>query len=411
MKKHILFLIPILALILLIKIAFKDTDKVTTIIEENSTLPLSINYPNTQIKEIDNLVTDYVTKAYNDFKKMYSNINTVYELNIDFDEQTLNDQYYIVSLKKIITNHNQDTTNNDVYTVMYDKHNHKIIDILNFIDNNKLRFLIQTELVKNYRECTDIDTLSQKIPNNNFTVNNEKITFTYQSDKCGVININIPNVIPTNSKDKEKIFPIELGQKEVDIDKPVIAFSFDDGPSKYTKDIIEYFHQNDVYGTFFVIGNKVKSYSPTLKKLLTYGNEIGNHTFNHRWLSKLSDAEIKEQINKTQDIIYNTTGFTPKLLRPSYGIRSKKINRNTNLSIVYWDIDTSDWKSKNAKRIADRILNKDCDGKIVLMHDTYSRALKVLKIIVPELKEKGYQFVTISDLYKIKHMRSLYDDG
>lgn len=191
----------------------------------------------------------------------------------------------------------------------------------------------------------------------------------------------------------------------VDISQPVVALSFDDGPSKYTEKIINYLHEEDVVATFFVVGNKVPLYQKTLKKAIKYKNEIGNHSYSHKWLSRLNDMEMKEEIEKGNSVIKEELGYTTKLLRPTYGGINQRLRDNTNLQIVFWSVDTKDWKYKNVQSIVKETENTK-DGDIILMHDLHERTLKALKEIIPLLKEKNFEFVTVSELEKIKFLRN-----
>lgn len=204
-----------------------------------------------------------------------------------------------------------------------------------------------------------------------------------------------------NQKTKPIVLNTNETVKVIDPSLPVVALTFDDGPSKYTKEILELLKENDAYATFFVVGNKVEAYSNTINIMIKNGNEVGNHSYSHKWLSRLSNNSIKEEINLTQNILKSTANYTPTLLRPTYGSVNKKLRGSTDLKIVLWDVDTKDWKLKSSEAIAKRALESIQDGDIVLMHDIYERSLNALKIIIPALKEKGYQFVTVSELKEI----------
>ena len=121
-------------------------------------------------------------------------------------------------------------------------------------------------------------------------------------------------------------------------------------------------------------------------------------------LSKLNDDELLNQINKTQEIIKEYTGFTPTLFRPSYGSIKKSQKSMIDLNIILWNVDTLDWKYHNSKRIASRVINKVKDGDIILMHDIYSATANSLNIIIPELQNRGYTFVTIPELFYYKEI-------
>ena len=194
----------------------------------------------------------------------------------------------------------------------------------------------------------------------------------------------------------------------IDPKLPVVALTFDDGPSRYTKDIIDTLKSNNVNATFFVLGNKIEIYKDIISESIKNGNEIGNHSYNHKWLSKLSTNELLDQINKTQDILKETVNYTPTCFRPTYGSVNNRIRKSINLSITLWTIDTKDWKINSVDRIVERAIKDIEDGDIILMHDIFQRSSEALKKIIPRLKEQGYQFVTISELEEVKLLRTKY---
>ena len=187
----------------------------------------------------------------------------------------------------------------------------------------------------------------------------------------------------------------------------MIAITFDDGPGRYTKDILKTLTKYDANATFFVLGNKVEVYDETAREIVKQGSEIGNHSYNHKWLIKLKSDDFVDQVNQTQSIVKRITVITPKVLRPTYGSVNDTIRKNTNLDIVLWNVDTLDWKIKDPKQIANRVIGKVEDGDIVLMHDTHKRTVEALKIILPELKKEGFQFVTVSELKEAQRLRKL----
>lgn len=186
----------------------------------------------------------------------------------------------------------------------------------------------------------------------------------------------------------------------------MVALTFDDGPSIYTEEILNTLKKYNSNATFFVLGNKIDNYNNIIIKMYENGNEIGNHSYNHRWLTKLSTEEQKEQINKTQEIIKKYTGYEPIYMRPTYGSINKKLRKNINLEVVLWNVDTKDWKYKNVNTIVNNALTNVKDGSIILMHDTHERTSEAVKILVPKLIEKGYQLVTISELKEVKKIRN-----
>ena len=199
---------------------------------------------------------------------------------------------------------------------------------------------------------------------------------------------------------------VKVPTKVLDPNKKFIALTFDDGPSIYTKKIIDILKKNNCNATFFVLGNKVEIYQDILRKSLKNGNEIGNHSYSHKWLIKLNEEQLKEQIYKTQDIIKETTGYTPTLLRPTYGSVNNNIKSLTDFKLVLWNVDTLDWKYKSVDRIINRAVKNAKDGNVILMHDIHLRTVKAVEKIIPILKEQGFELVTISEMEEIEFLRN-----
>lgn len=186
---------------------------------------------------------------------------------------------------------------------------------------------------------------------------------------------------------------------------PMIAFSFDDGPGEYTGRLLDILQQNNVVATFFVLGKKLTpEKSGILNQTLANGNEIGNHAFSHRFLTKLPLGEVQSEITKTNDLVKSLTGYTPILLRPPYGSVNDSILPAINMPIINWSLDTGDWKYQDKNTIATTILNNIKDGDIILMHDIYPSSVDAIEIVLPQLKARGFQIVTVSQLYANKRM-------
>ena len=192
-------------------------------------------------------------------------------------------------------------------------------------------------------------------------------------------------------------------------DDKLVALTFDDGPNYNTNKVLNILNKYNVKATFFVLGSKIKGNEYILKKMIGQGMEIGNHNFNHLLLTSFSEEKIKEEIDKTNDMIYDATGKKALLLRPSYGSFNSKIKRTANMPIIIWDVDTLDWKYHSSIKIANRVMSKVKDGDIVLMHDIYSATANALDIIIPKLLEDGYKLVTVSELFYYKEI--MLEDG
>ncbi len=203
-------------------------------------------------------------------------------------------------------------------------------------------------------------------------------------------------------------FQVFALDKEIDPDQPMVAITFDDGPSKdYTPIILDVLKENDARATFFVLGNEVKKNKETLVRMVDEGNEIGNHSYNHKDLTSISDYELYQQIVGTDEFIENITGIKPTVMRPPYGFVNDRISSRIYKPIILWSLDTLDWQNRNTEEICSNILDNVKDGDIILMHDIYGTTADAVKIVVPELVKRGYQLVTVSELNQYRQATML----
>lgn len=386
-------LIAILFCFILAGCHYKQKNKyIESIIEKKENCLVGITYPVTNIKKLDNELKKYIKNSYE-----YINTNTK-ELNIDYTYNEISERYINITLKRTILT---DNNSYDIATYIYDKKNDNFLNLASIISKDSYQ------------------TINKIIEKNNLPISkyekavfDENYIYLYINIDDDIKTVNIPihdteiliDLPITNINTKEITDKIPK-TKTIDPYKPVVALTFDDGPSKYTKAILDILKENDANATFFILGNKVKYYSETINIALENGNEIGNHSYDHKSLDNLTINEILSEINKTQDIIYEYTNYTPKYLRPTYGNTSKRLKDNTPLEIILWNVDPEDWKYKNSKTIANKVLKKTKDESVILMHDTKERTLNALKIIIPQLKQQGYQFVTISELKQVQKIR------
>ena len=190
-------------------------------------------------------------------------------------------------------------------------------------------------------------------------------------------------------------------------DGKYVALTFDDGPSsKVTPRILQTLEQHQAKATFFMLGKRVEMYPTIAAQVAAEGHEIANHTFSHPNLKKLSHKEMTEEIEKTNKLIEITTGVTPTLFRPPYGIYSQDILNYTasnNYSTILWSVDSLDWKSRNPAAIKKEILSNITNKSIVLMHDLHTATAEALPDLLMTLKQEGYEFVTVSELLTLQN--------
>ena len=186
--------------------------------------------------------------------------------------------------------------------------------------------------------------------------------------------------------------------RKIDKNKKMVALTYDDGPSIYTPRVLKTLKENNAVATFFVVGNRVPTYSDTVKKAHDMGCEIGNHTYEHKSLPNLSETEVKRQISKTNKEVNKAIGEKPVIMRPTGGATNTNIKKWVGMPSIIWSVDTLDWKTRNADSTRRAVLNSVKDGDIVLMHDLYSATATASETIIPELVRRGYQLVTVSEL-------------
>lgn len=183
-----------------------------------------------------------------------------------------------------------------------------------------------------------------------------------------------------------------------------VALTYDDGPSRFTPQILDCLEKYGAKATFFVVGRSVNAYPNTLRRAFDLGMEIGNHTMNHSRLTSISLSSVSAEINSTAQAVQNITGTPPKLVRPPYGSYNKSVMSTAGLPFILWSIDTLDWKTRNAEKTINAVLNDVSDGDIILMHDLYLPTVQATKVLVPALLERGFDLVTVSELAERKNV-------
>ncbi|MCL1912653.1 MAG: polysaccharide deacetylase family protein [Eubacteriaceae bacterium] len=193
-----------------------------------------------------------------------------------------------------------------------------------------------------------------------------------------------------------------LAQKSsFDPNKPMVALTFDDGPSQVTPKILELLKKYNSRATFFVVGNRVGNNAKIIQDICAQGSEVMGHSWSHDYLTKLSESRIRKEFNDTNEAIYRLTGVKPAAARVPYGSvneKVRKIAREEGLSLISWSIDTRDWQTRNADIIYNIIISSVKDGSIILCHDLHSFTAEAMERVIPELVRQGYQLVTVSEL-------------
>ncbi len=191
----------------------------------------------------------------------------------------------------------------------------------------------------------------------------------------------------------------KMDQKQAEELPLRVALTFDDGPHRiYTKNLLDGLRERGVKATFFVVGENIPGNEDLIRQMEADGHLIGNHTYDHADISKLSDEENCRELQKTSDLVKEITGHGTAYVRPPFGNWKDTMDCRTSMISVKWTIDTLDWKSKNVTEIMGKVMQQISDHDIILMHDYYETSVEAALQIVDRLLEEGCEFVTVEDL-------------
>ncbi|MER6006090.1 polysaccharide deacetylase family protein [Nonomuraea angiospora] len=178
-----------------------------------------------------------------------------------------------------------------------------------------------------------------------------------------------------------------------------VALTFDDGPGPYTDTLLAYLAAYHAQATFFVVGSNVVTYPRVLRRTVAAGHEIGNHTWSHPDLTRLSPARVRSQLGRTDQAIRAITGIVPGLVRPPYGAINATVRRQTGRPMVLWSVDTLDWRYRSSATVARRALRSVRPGSVILFHDIHPTTVRAIPRVLRKLAGRGYRFVTVSQLF------------
>ncbi len=179
-----------------------------------------------------------------------------------------------------------------------------------------------------------------------------------------------------------------------------VALTFDDGPhGTHTITILNILKKYNVKATFFMLGIQVSRFPTVARMVVEAGHEVGNHSWNHEDLRTLSANQLRNNLNRTNQLIKDVTGVTPRLMRPPYGALNNTVRENTDMRIIMWNVDPQDWKYRNAQTVYQHVRSRARDGSVILLHDIFGSSAEATEYIVRYLVENDFKLKTISELY------------
>ncbi|MDF1751641.1 MAG: polysaccharide deacetylase family protein [Verrucomicrobiales bacterium] len=199
----------------------------------------------------------------------------------------------------------------------------------------------------------------------------------------------------------------DTSYSKVATNAPVLALTFDDGPHpSNTPRLLDILRSKNVKATFFVTGENARKYPALLRRMISEGHEIGNHTMTHGKITKMSTSQIRQEIIGSAQAVHSATGVYPRSFRPPYGAITPEqkswIKAEYGMPSILWSVDPEDWKKPGVNVVASRVINGANRGGILLLHDIHSTSIDATPPILDQLKGKGYQFLTISQLINLE---------
>ena len=184
--------------------------------------------------------------------------------------------------------------------------------------------------------------------------------------------------------------------------RPMIALTFDDGPSVNTIPILDALEYHGVVATFYVTANRLENYMDIASRTHMLGNEIANHSWSHPRFTLLSEEEIYAELHYSNAAISQITGMAPASFRPPFGLYDDRVSRiaaELGLPLLLWSLDTNDWYTRDADATFNIVMDNVRDRDIILMHDLHEPTARAAIRLIPALIERGFQLVTVSELF------------
>lgn len=365
----------------------------SSIVYNDDNNDINVIYPRFNNDDINSIITSYI---YTYVKKFRLNSGSNKVLNIKYD------LYYFNDYVNVVFNIDNSLSNIKYKNILLDLKSEKLAYISNLYKKDYLINEINSLINLKYSSDIYDKIKNSNVDNHTYIINDNKIDVYFNDIDFGTLSY-IPMVSIISDNNSETVSKDDNLDNS---DKKFIAFTFDDGPSKYTSELIDTLELNNSSATFFMLGNRMKYNTDIVKKVYNSNSEIGTHTYSHKRLTSLSNDEIYNEINSSEIIFNDITGDHLKYLRPPYGSYNDHI-KGLGYNIILWNIDPKDWLTRDSKKIYNSVLNNACDGCIVLMHDIYPETIEAVKMLIPTLNEMNYEAVSISNLiYNKNHILS-----
>ena len=401
---------------------------------DNKREKVSIEYPITENEKINRLISESIDKIDRDFQ------NTVLLATV-FDKPMTETIGYQVTHNtsealSIVVNIKQDMNGAHPASMTqfwtFDKKSGEVVGLADFIEQSDeaaeaiisaAKDNISQTIKQRQQPEIDLNEIINKEALSNFIITNDGNALAWPLGQASLLPSSYGELtitVPISSVSKYLQNP--TARKLANIPKPpepkpepapapaaptptvankTIALTFDDGPGPYTEKLLDILDKYDAKATFFLIGSKVSARANTLRRMQSRGHQLGNHSWSHPELPKLSVDQIAGEIDRTNEAIRQATGVKPSILRPPYGAVNGVVLeqlRLRNMSSILWSVDTRDWADRNSQIVCSRAVAGARPGAVILMHDIHQTSVNAVPCILSSLKQQGYSFVTIQRL-------------
>ena len=403
---------------------------------DNKREKVSIEYPITENEKINRLISESIDKIDRDFQ------NTVLLATV-FDKpmtETIGYQvtYNTSEALSIVVNIKQDMNGAHPASMTqfwtFDKKSGEVVGLADFTEQSDeateaiisaAKDSISQTIKQRQQPEIDLNEIINKEALSNFIITNNGNSLAWPLGQASLLPSSYGELtitVPISSVSKYLQNP--TARKLANIPKPpepkpepapapaaptpapttgnkVIALTFDDGPGPYTAHLLDILDQYGAKATFFLIGSKVSGQASVVRSIQARGHQLGNHSWSHPELPKLSVDQIAGEIDRTNEAIRQATGVKPSILRPPYGAVNGVVLeqlRLRNMSSILWSVDTRDWADRNSQIVCSRAVAGARPGAVILMHDIHQTSVNAVPCILSSLKQQGYSFVTIQRL-------------
>ena len=403
---------------------------------DNKREKVSIEYPITENEKINRLISESIDKIDRDFQ------NTVLLATV-FDKPMTETIGYQVTHNtsealSIVVNIKQDMNGAHPASMTqfwtFDKKSGEVVGLADFAEQSDeaaeaiisaAKDNISQTIKQRQQPEIDLNEIINKEALSNFIITNNGNSLAWPLGQASLLPSSYGELtitVPISSVSKYLQNP--TARKLVNIPKPpepkpepapapaaptpapttgnkVIALTFDDGPGPYTAHLLDILDQYGAKATFFLIGSKVSGQASVVRSIQARGHQLGNHSWSHPELPKLSVDQIAGEIDRTNEAIRQATGVKPSILRPPYGAVNGVVLeqlRLRNMSSILWSVDTRDWADRNSQIVCSRAVAGARPGAVILMHDIHQTSVNAVPCILSSLKQQGYSFVTIQRL-------------